>query len=696
MTSHDVGHDVVAADRVAELQKTLAYHAMRYYQQDDPEIADVEYDALVRELRDLEESYPELVDEGSRSQTIGSAPSTTFRPVRHAIAMMSLDNAFTTAEIEAWRDRAERILARDESSRTTPISYVCEPKIDGLSLSLRYERGVLVQGATRGDGQMGEDVTANARTIIDVPLKLKLKGNELPEVFEVRGEVYLPISAFEELNRRQAEAGLRLFANPRNSAAGSLRQKDPAITKSRPLHFFAYQLGEVVGGILGADGDGLPSQRALLDLLVRAGFSVSPEIEVVSNSVEVGMFCDRLLARRPELDYDIDGVVIKVNDLQIQRLLGATSHAPRWAIAFKFPPEEQHTLLEQILVSIGRTGRATPYAKMTPVVIAGSTVEFASLHNADQVALKDVRPGDTVILRKAGDVIPEVVGPVLSLRKKRSKAWQFPTTCPTCGAQLVRLLGESDTYCVNLDCAAQQVQRIAYFASRNAMDIEGLGEQRVELFVEQGLLHDVADIYVLSASVLLGLEGFGELSARNLLSAIDRSRHQLMTRLLVGLSIRHVGPTIAQSLAKRFSGLDALIAASAEDLAAIDGVGPAIVSSLRAFFGAPENLAVIGRLRAASVDFSSDRFIESEDAPQILSGKSIVVTGTLTGFSRQEAEEAITSRGGKSPGSVSAKTYAVVRGAEPGAAKVQKAEALQLPILDEAGFVRLLDAGDLD
>lgn len=679
-----------------ELQELIAYHSKRYHQEDNPEIADFEYDELVRELAVLEAEFPDLVSERSATRSIGAPASVAFSEVHHRLRMMSLDNAFSFEEIASWNDRAVRLLAREGSPAQVTVSYVCEPKIDGLAISLRYERGEFVQAATRGDGYVGEDVTANVSTIIDVPHRLSLSDEEMPDVFEVRGEVYLPLFAFHELNRQQAEAGLRLFANPRNSAAGSLRQKDPSVTASRPLRFFAYQLGEIAGGVTGSDGTALTSHVAHLELLRRSGFSVNPEIAVVEDLSGIETFCEALLARRHQLDYDIDGVVIKVNDLALQRFLGATSHAPRWAIAYKFPPEERTTLLEDILVSIGRTGRATPYAKMTPVVVAGSTVEFASLHNADQVALKDVRPRDTVTLRKAGDVIPEVVGPILSKRPSDSRPWVFPTTCPTCGAALVRLEGESDTYCVNLDCAAQRVQRIAYFASRTAMDIEGLGEQRVELFVDRHILHDVADIYELRAEPLLELEGFGQVSVTNLLNAIAASRTRKMARLLVGLSIRHVGPTIAQTLARHFPDLDALIDCDDDKLDEIEGIGPAIVASLRAFFSSKENLAVIARLREIGLDFTSDRYEQrAQVIPQNLAGRSIVVTGTLAGFNRIEAEEAITARGGKSPGSVSAKTYALIIGEEPGASKVRRAEDLNIPMLDEEGFLRLLAEGEI-
>ena len=680
-------------ERAQRLAQQLEYHATRYYQEDEPEITDASYDALVRELREIEERFPELADLGSPTQRVGSPPSTTFAPVRHAVAMMSLDNAFSREELAAWMARALRLLGREAAGEE--LALVGEPKIDGLSLSLRYARGQLVQAATRGDGRVGEEVTANARTIIDLPdhlLALPGAAQQLPEVFEVRGEVYLPVSDFDELNRRQIELGLRTFANPRNCAAGSLRQKDPAVTATRPLRFFAYQLGEVIG----ADPRyRVSGQQELLALLRASGFSVNPEIKLLLGLDAVVDFCDQLLTQRHTFDYDIDGAVIKVDELALQQALGATAHAPRWAIAYKFPPEERETLLEEILVSIGRTGRATPYARMQPVLVAGSTVEFASLHNADQVALKDVRPGDTVILRKAGDVIPEVVGPVLSMRPDGSSPWQFPTRCPTCGATLIRLEGESDTYCVNIDCSAQQVQRIAHFASRTAMDIEGLGESRIELFIREGLLHDVADIFLLAEDRLVSLEGFGQLSATNLVSSIASARDQGLTRLLVGLSIRHVGPTIAQSLAREFIDLDALVSADATRLGAIDGIGPAIVDSVIAFFAAPSNRVVVERLRAAGVSFRSDRYRGDQIGETPLAGRSIVVTGTLVGFNRIEAEEAITSRGGRSPGSVSAKTFALVIGEEPGAAKVTKAEALGVAIVNEEGFRHLLATGEL-
>ncbi|MDA8295914.1 MAG: NAD-dependent DNA ligase LigA [Actinomycetota bacterium] len=685
------------ADRVAELRRQIAYHSARYHQDDAPEIADFEYDALVLELTELEASHPELASAVSPTATVGAPPSPAFAPVQHALRMLSLDNVFSVDELTAWGVRLERLLAGEPEARSA-VAFVCEPKIDGLAMSLRYERGTLVRAATRGDGTTGEDVTANVRTIGVIPHELTLPATDLPEVLEVRGEVYLPLAAFEELNRRQLEAGLRPFANPRNSAAGSLRQKDPAVTAERPLAFFAYGLGEVRGGPLAGRGGPLERQSAALELLARAGFPVNPMIRREAELDGVARYCAEALERRHDLDYEIDGVVVKVDDVALQRRLGATSHAPRWAVAYKFPPEERTTLLKQILVSIGRTGRATPFAALEPVVVAGSTVGLASLHNEDQVALKDLREGDTVIVRKAGDVIPEVVGPVLAARPPDAAPWRFPTTCPGCGGPLVRLEGESDTFCINVDCPAQQLQRIAHFAARSAMDIEGLGEMRVGQLIGAGLVHDVADLYRLDLEALAALEGFGEVSARNLLAAIDASRARGMTRLLVALSIHHVGPTIAAALAAAIVDLDALGAASEEQLSAIDQVGGTIAASVVAFFASERNRQVIEKLRSAGVAFGSDRYrspTSEEAAPLPLAGRSVVVTGTLEGFSREEAEAAILERGGKSPGSVSAKTFAVVVGAEPGAAKLSKAEQLGIPILDEAAFRRLLATGEL-
>ncbi len=687
--------------RAEELRALIAYHNDRYHRLDDPEIADVDYDVLVRELGAIEADHPDLVVPDSPTTTVGAAPSTLFAPVAHRVPMMSLDNVFSAEELQAWADRLARQVPDD-------TAFVCELKIDGLAISLTYRQGRFVQAATRGDGRTGEDVTANVATIADIPERLAATKEPPPEVIEVRGEVYMPVSAFADLNRRQAELGERLFVNPRNSAAGSLRQKDSGITASRALSFWAYQVGDLqlaAGAAPGPVGDGLPGQlaathEATLEWLDRAGFPVNPERHVVRGLDEVLQFCSRWQEHRHELDYEIDGVVVKVDDLALQRQLGFTSRAPRWAIAYKFPPEERTTVLNDIAVSIGRTGKATPFAVLEPVFVGGSTVSLATLHNEDQVRAKDVRPRDTVVVRKAGDVIPEVVGPVLGGpgKRRRRPAWKFPTVCPSCGTPLVRLPGESDTFCTNLDCPAQRVQRIAHFSSRSAMDIEGLGEQRVQLFVDRGLLSDVADLYSFDTDTFAGLEGFGPVSVANLLGAIDDSRGRPLSRVLIGLGIRHLGQVGSIALARSLGDVDAIIAADELTLAAVDGVGPIIAASVARWFDTEVNRSVIDRLRTAGVTMVEPGHDPADRAPGLtptLAGKSVVVSGTLEGFTREEAEEAVIARGGKSPGSVSKKTFALVVGESPGASKVTKAEQLEVPVVAAKDFTELLETGEI-
>ncbi len=686
--------------RAEELRGLIAHHNDRYHRLDDPEIADFEYDALVRELQTIETDHPDLKVAESPSTAVGAAPSALFAPVIHRVPMMSLDNAFSAEELHAWAERLAKQIPED-------TAFVCELKIDGLAISLTYRDGRYVQAATRGDGRTGEDVTANVATIGDVPQHLRKAVGTPPSLIEVRGEVYIPISAFEELNRRQAEAGDRLFVNPRNSAAGSLRQKDPSITASRSLSFWAYQVGEfdpaAQAGPGRADADGEPGDLApthagTLAWLARAGFPVNPERQLVHGLEEALAFCRRWEERRHDLDYEIDGVVIKVDELALRRTLGATSRAPRWAIAYKFPPEERTTQLRRIEVSIGRTGKATPFAALEPVFVGGSTVSLATLHNEDQVRAKDVRPGDTVVVRKAGDVIPEVVGPVLGSAKRRRPRWKFPTECPSCNAPLVRLPGESDTFCTNLDCPQQRVQRIAHFASRSAMDIEGLGELRVQLLVDRKLLVDVADLYSFTAETFDGVEGFAELSVANLLDAIDQSRTRPLHRVLIGLGIRHLGQVGSIALARAFPGIDSIESADEERLAAVAGVGPVIAASVVRWFASDVNRSVVERLRTSGVNL-----VEPDDGPaggtgglaQTLVGKSVVVSGTLEGFTREEAEAAILARGGKAPGSVSKKTFAQVAGDTPGASKMDKAEQLGVAIIDLDGFKILLESGEL-
>lgn len=674
------------AERAAELARLIRYHNDRYYGLDAPEIADAEYDALVQELLALEAAHPDLAQPesptgevgGSTGARIAASIGATFAPVAHRVPMTSLDNAMSVAELTAWGERLGRGLQGEAAT------FVCELKIDGLAMSLRYENGRFVQAATRGDGRVGEDVTANVATIAAIPQVLPAGA---PAVLEVRGEVFMPYASFEALNERTAQAGQARFVNPRNAAAGSLRQKDPRITASRELSFWSYQLGEVVGG------PAFTSHHQTLGFLAELGFPVNPEIRAVDSLDDVYAYCDHWQQHRHDLGYEIDGAVAKVDDLGQRELLGFTSRAPRWAIAFKFPPEERTTLLRDIQVSIGRTGRATPFAVLEPVFVGGSTVGMATLHNQDQVRAKDVRPGDTVIVRKAGDVIPEVVGPVLSLRPDGSVPWQFPTHCP-CDrrTELVRPEGEADTRCVEPECPFQRDQRIIYFASRGAMDIEGLGERTVFQLSDAGLVRDPADIFSLTVEQLLGLDGFATMSAEKLIDAISASRSRPLPRLLTALGIKGLGPSASEGISSAFGNLAAVAAASEADLATTEGVGPTIAASIVGWFAQPANVAMVDKLRVAGVEFGN---VEVSRMPQVLAGKAVVVTGTLDGFSREEAEAAIKGRGGKSPSSVSAKTYAVVVGAEPGASKVSRAADLGVPVLSEVGFVTLLETGEL-
>jgi DNA ligase (NAD+) len=669
---------VTPAQRVAELRAEIARHNEAYFVNDAPTLPDADYDALVRELRALEAEHPELADEQSVTRLVGAPVSTVFSPVVHEEPMLSLDNVFDARELEQWGVRVAKSLGLEASA----IAFAVEPKIDGLALSITYVDGTLTRAATRGDGRVGEDVTDNVRTIRNVPAALK--GIRRGRI-EVRGEVFLARSDFLEMNVQQVTLGAKEFANPRNAAAGSLRQKDPAATAKRPLSFLAYQLVDLDATLA------YTSYTDTIHQLATWGFLTAAESTLESGSAAMIARSDWFEAHRHDLRYDIDGVVIKVDDLAQRIQLGFTSRAPRWAIARKFPPEERTTRLLSIEISIGRTGRATPYAVLEPVVVAGSTVSMATLHNQDQVALKDVRPGDLVIVRKAGDVIPEVVSAVPEPGKRRAKAWTFPLNCPECGQPLVRRGAESDTYCVNPTCPAQQLEQIAHFASRSALDIEGLGEQRVAQLLAAGLISDVADLFTLSVADLSVLEGFGELSASSLVRAIDAAKVAPLSRVLVALGVRHVGPVAARVLARHFRNYVALESAPLEELEELDGVGPIIAQAVFQYCREDESRDRMARL--AAVGFTLNEPSESVTVEATLAGKAVVVTGAVPGYTRDEAEAAIIARGGTSPGSVSKKTFCVVVGEAPGASKLTKAEELGIPQVGAEKFETLLAKG---
>ena len=674
----------------------------RYYVLDDPTLSDADFDQRMRRLEELEERFPQLRTPDSPTQKVGGAVSTEFTAVDHLEPMQSLDNAFSFEELEAWRAR----LARDG---VEDPALLCELKVDGLAINLLYERGRLVRALTRGDGRTGEDVTPNVKTIDPIPHVLT--GTDefpVPELVEVRGEVFLATEAFEKLNAAMADAGKPMFANPRNAAAGSLRQKDPRVTASRALGMVCHGLGARRGFEPTAQSASYAAMRAW-------GLPTSDRVRVLPDLAAVEEYIDHYGEHRHDVEHEIDGVVIKVDDVALQRRLGSTSRAPRWAIAFKYPPEEVNTRLLEIRVNTGRTGRVTPYGVMEPVKVAGSTVENATLHNAYEVRRKDVRPGDTVILRKAGDVIPEILGPVLALRPEGLPEWQMPDACPDCGTALVEEKeGDRDLRCPNhRDCPAQVRERVFHVAGRGAFDIEGLGYEAAVALLEAGVIANEGDIFALDEDKLLQVPAFtratrkGEegrhvsadgsraltANALKLLANLEQAKDRPLWRVLVALSVRHVGPTAARALATRFGSLDAVRAASEAELAAAEGVGPTIAESVRRWFDAEPDAdwhnEVVDKWAAAGVRTKDER---DESTPRTLDGLTIVVTGSLDDFSRDGAKEAIVSRGGKASSSVSKKTDYVVVGDNPGS-KADKAEQLDVPVLDEAGFKQLLERG---
>jgi DNA ligase (NAD+) len=670
-------NDADAAQRITELREAIHRHDYLYYVESRPEISDAEYDRLMRELRELESAHPELVTPDSPTQRVAGAPTTAFRPVEHRVAMLSLDSTTSPDELREFEARIRRALPG------TRFAYVCEPKIDGLGIALLYERGRLVRGATRGDGRVGEDVTANLRTIRSLPVVLRGPLAKAAAI-EVRGEVYMPRAAFAQLNRTLEEAGDPTFANPRNAAAGAVRQKDPAITARRPLDAFLYHLSW-------AEGVTLDTHWETLEALRAAGFRVNPRTERCESVDEVIAYCERLESGRDELGYDADGAVVKVDGLEHQRRLGSTTHHPRWAVAFKFAARQATTVVKRIDVQVGKTGALTPVAELTPVELAGVVIRNVSLHNEDEIRRKDVRVGDTVLIERAGDVIPYVVQVVAAKRPPDAEPFRFPDRCPACGGVAFRPEGEAYWRCTNTACPAQFKERLKHFGSRRAMDIEGLGDAAIEQLVDRGLVRDFADLYdreKLSVDRLAELERFAEKSAANLVAAIDGSKTRGLARLLNALGIRMVGERVAQVLCTRFRSMDRLARASLEQLAEVHGIGEQIAQSVKAFFEEATNRAVIERLARFGVvtgDAGAD-----DDGPRPLDGKTFVVTGTLAGMTRDEARERIQRLGGRVSSSVSRKTDYVVVGDSPGS-KADDARRLGVPILDEAAFAALVN-----
>jgi len=667
---------VTVEERYSELLSELREHNHRYHVLDAPIIDDNEYDKLYRELLDIEESNPDLIDAASPSTRVGGSVDDAFTEVRHRQRMFSLDNAMDPDELDAWHDRLVGSLGRP------PAGYSCELKVDGLAVSLTYSNGLLTKASTRGDGSVGEDVTANVRTIKSVPLVLR---GDAPIVMEVRGEIYLPVSEFDALNERQAEEGKAPYINPRNTAAGSVRQKDPAITASRNLGTWIYQLGYIEGG------PELATHTDQMAWLSDLGLRVNPANRTVDTFDEVKAYVSDATEHRHDRDYETDGIVIKVDSLADQVEVGFTARSPRWAIAFKLPPEEKTTLLKSIEINVGRTGAVNPYAVMEPVFVGGVTVTNATLHNEGEIHRKDVRPGDTVIVRRAGDVIPEVVGPVKELRPKGLRKWHMPERCPFCGNAIVLPEGEAKARCTGgYTCPSRLREYLYHFASRGAMDIEGLGYKTVHSLLELGLIKDPADIYSLTSEDLLSIEGWGEISVANLLAAIEGSKHEPLSRLVFGLGIDHVGSTVAGQLAARFGSLDALLGAGTDEIEEIDGIGPEIAGSVVEWAADEDNIDLVIRLGDAGVSLVDET--SGEELPQTLEGVSVVITGSLEGFTRDSAKAAVLERGGKVTGSVSSKTTALIAGENAGS-KLAKAESLGIPILDVEAFARLLEEG---
>lgn len=677
----EVDDDVRA--RHDTLSRQLADARYRYYVLSDPPFPDAEFDRRMRELEELEDAHPELVTAASPTQRVGAPRDTAFPPATHLTPMLSLDNAFSREELDAWAARVARALGDDASVR-----YACEPKIDGVAIDLVYRHGVLERAATRGDGVTGEDVTPQLLTLEDLPYRLAL--DDPPALLEVRGEVYFPLADFAAMNERRLEAGKPAFANPRNAASGALRQKDPAVVAERPLALWVHGFGQV-------EGVEVDDHGALLGYVEEAGLPVPEQTQVLADLDEVWAYVTDATSRRHDLGFEVDGVVVKVDDLAQREVLGSTARAPRWAIAYKMPPVEERTRLRAIEVNVGRTGKATPFAMLAPVVVSGVTITTATLHNEIQVHAKDVREGDTVVVRRAGDVIPEVVGPVLDERPDQAQVWHMPADCPTCGQPLVRPEGEAHHRCENVDCPNRIAGSLEHLGSRGALDIEGLGERTVATLLEHDLVADVADLFRLHErrEQLLALDGWGEVSVDNLLAGIEQGRQRPLERLLVGLNIRHLGPSVAKLLAAHLRTLQGIRDAAPERIEAIGGLGPVIAEGVTTWFGTPRNRELVDELVELGVRTDTDLPDPAELAALPLAGATFVLTGSFAGRSRDEARAALVERGAKVSGSVSGRTTALIAG-EGGGSKRTHAEEAGVPVLDEASLHALLGGAGLD
>ena len=668
--------DRETANRVEQLRQAINEHNYRYYVLDDPQVPDAEYDRLFRELQALEASHPELVTDDSPTRRVGANAETSFEEVVHRIPMLSLDNAFSDEELQDFDRRIRDRLKTDDQ-----IEYVCEPKLDGLAVSLHYESGILTRAATRGDGYAGEDITANIRTIPSVPLKLR--GSGFPDLVEVRGEVYMPKAGFEKLNQTLANKGEKTFVNPRNAAAGSLRQKKPSVTARRPLEMCAYSVAVTEESVLPE------THWDSLQQVSDWGFRINPEMRKATGVDECLAAYRELMDKRAELPYEIDGIVFKVNRLELQNALGFVSRAPRWAIAHKFPAQEELTVIEDVEFQVGRTGAVTPVARLKPVFVGGVTVSNATLHNMDEIHRLGVRIGDTVFIRRAGDVIPQVVKVVLEKRPDSAREVELPATCPVCDSDVIQIEGEAVARCSGgLFCPAQRKEAIRHYASRKALDIEGLGDKWIELLVDKGMVKTVADLYGLSKEDLTGLERMGDKSASNLLAAIDKSRHPVLWRFIYALGIREVGEATAKALASHFGTLEAIAEADEEALQQVPDVGPIVAGHICSFFDQSHNQETIDALRAAGVQWQTET-ITAEPKP--LLGETWVLTGALSGMTRDEAKERLEQLGAKVAGSVSKKTSCVVAG-EAAGSKLTKAESLGVKVLTEEAFVAFLES----